>query len=184
MMSHRAFISILLLNLFLVPFASSKSKWKTLDYLKDITGKGTVVGVHNKISKTPTSFTDRAIQVSGKTPGLWGGDFLFDVESIENRWKMVKEAKKQWESGSIISIMWHACNPTLHEPCSWSSHCHGDGPWSDIRDDQWEDLLKEGTSLNNRWIEMMDDISQYLQWLKDEDVEVLFRPLHEMNQGW
>lgn len=78
----------------------------------------------------------------------------------------------------------HACNPTLHEPCSWSSHCHGDGPWSDIGDDQWQDLITEGTALNNRLIEMMDDISQYLQWLKDEGVEVLFRPWHEMNQGW
>lgn len=35
-----------------------------------------------------------------------GGDFLFDVESIENRWRMVQEAKKQWDDGAIISIMW------------------------------------------------------------------------------
>lgn len=35
-----------------------------------------------------------------------GGDFLFDVESIENRWGMVQEAKKQWDDGAIISIMW------------------------------------------------------------------------------
>lgn len=29
----------------------------------------------------------------------------------------------------------------------------------------------------------MDDISQYLVYLRDEGVEVIFRPLHEMNQG-
>jgi len=87
------------------PFTTA-SPWKTLDYLYSIRGEGTIVGVHNKISKTPSSFTDQSIQVSGKTPGLWGGDFLFDVESIENRWSMVREAKKWWENGAIISIMW------------------------------------------------------------------------------
>jgi len=35
-----------------------------------------------------------------------GGDFLFDAESIENRWGMVQEAKKQWDDGAVISIMW------------------------------------------------------------------------------
>ena len=53
-----------------------------------------------------------------------------------------------------------------------------------MKDEDWYDLITEGTSLHDRWIAMMDDIAQYLQWLKDEGVEVLFRPLHEMNQGW
>ena len=52
-----------------------------------------------------------------------------------------------------------------------------------MRDEDWYDLITEGTTLYDRWVAMMDDISQYLQWLKDEGVEVLFRPLHEMNQG-
>lgn len=97
--------AVLLLVLKALPCIHA-SPWKTLDYLQSISGKGTVVGVHNKISKTPSSFTNQAKHVSGKTPGLWGGDFLFDVESIENRWKMVREAKKWWEKGAIISIMW------------------------------------------------------------------------------
>lgn len=53
-----------------------------------------------------------------------------------------------------------------------------------MRDEDWYDLITEGTTLYDRWVAMMDDISQYLQYLKDEGVEVLFRPLHEMNQGW
>ena len=53
-----------------------------------------------------------------------------------------------------------------------------------MRDEDWYDLITEGTALYDRWVAMMDDISQYLQYLKDQGVEVLFRPLHEMNQGW
>ena len=174
----------LVLPALLFGLADGKTKFKTLDYLYRISGEGTVVGVHNKLSKTPSSFTDAATQITGKTPGLWGGDFLFDSESIEHRWTMIHEAKRQWEAGAMISIMWHACNPTLHEPCSWSNHCNGDGPWSgDVGDDKWNALITDGTPLNARWKEMMDGIAQYLQWLDLNGVEVLFRPLHEMNQN-
>ncbi len=30
---------------------------------------------------------------------------------------------------------------------------------------------------------MMDEVSVHLDWLQDNGVEVLWRPLHEMNQG-
>lgn len=164
-------------------FAQQQGRWKSLDYLYSISGKGTVAGVHNKHSRTPSSFTDQVQQVSGRTPGLWSGDFLFNTENIDNRVTMIKEAEEQWESGALVNIMWHACNPTLSEPCNWSEHCHGNGPWSDISDGDWQQLITDGTQLNNRWKQMMDDISQHLIYLKDNGVEVMFRPLHEMNQG-
>ena len=63
-------LTLLLVGI-IVPYEAVATKWKTLDYLYSIRGEGTVVGVHNKISKTPSSFTDQAIEVSGKTPGLW-----------------------------------------------------------------------------------------------------------------
>ena len=69
-----------------LPDKSEATPWKTLDYLYSIRGQ--------------------AIGISGKNPGLWGGDFLFDAESIEHRWGMVEEAKKQWDDGVVISIMW------------------------------------------------------------------------------
>ena len=27
-------------------------------------------------------------------------------ENIANRWKMIHEAKKQWEHGAVINLMW------------------------------------------------------------------------------
>ena len=79
--------------------------WRMLDYLYEIKGQGTVAGVHNKYSRTPTSFTDQAEAVAGRTPGLWSGDFLFDQENIENRWTMINEAKRQWDEGALVNIM-------------------------------------------------------------------------------
>lgn len=153
---------------------------RTVDYLNSISGSFTVAGIHNRHSPNPTEFTNLAKEVSGRYPGLWSGDFLYDKENIDARWTMINEAQAQWESGSLINIMWHACNPALSEPCGWDE---GSGPRSSLTDGQWDELLTDGTALNSRWKEMMDDVAQYLLFLQDRGVEVMFRPLHEMNQG-
>jgi mannan endo-1,4-beta-mannosidase len=163
--------------------AQPPTKWKTLDYLYSISGTGAVVGVHNRLSPTPDSFTAQVTQIAGRTPGLWSGDFLFDSPNFENRWTMIHEAERQWNAGAIVNLMWHSCNPTLSEPCNWSDGCNGDGPTSKISDSDWDQLITDGSQLNGRWKQMVDEVAQYVQYLKDKNVEVLFRPLHEMNQG-
>ena len=52
-----------------------------------------------------------------------------------------------------------------------------------MSDEHWTQLITDGTALNNVWKSMMDEVGIYLQFLEDNGVEVLFRPLHEMNQG-
>src|SRR5258706_303048 len=52
-----------------------------------------------------------------------------------------------------------------------------------LSDPQWTDLITNGGTLNNAWKARMDVIAVHLQTLKNAGVEVLFRPLHEMNQG-
>jgi mannan endo-1,4-beta-mannosidase len=158
-----------------------KSKFKTLNYLYKISGKKTVSGIHNREpNATPAIWTEKTKEVTGKYPGLWSGDFLFQKENMDNRGIMIKEAIKQWKAGNIINIMWHACNPANTQPCEWDN---GAGVLSNLNDAQWQELVTNGTKLNNRWKEMMDEVAVYLQILKDNKVEVLFRPLHEMNQG-
>jgi mannan endo-1,4-beta-mannosidase len=153
---------------------------RTVDYLESISGDLTVAGIHNRNSVLPAEFTCEAREISGLKPGLWSGDFLFEPEHINARWTMINEAQAQWESGSLINIMWHACNPALSEPCYWEE---GSGPRSNLSDRQWRELTTDGTALNSRWKAMMDDVAQYLLFLQDKGVEVMFRPLHEMNQG-
>jgi mannan endo-1,4-beta-mannosidase len=92
---------------------------------------------------------------------------------------MIAEAKRQWKKGALINIMWHACNPARSQPCGWDST----GVLSRMTDQQWQQLLTDGTPINTRWKQMMDEVAVYLQDLEDSGVEVFFRPLHEMNQG-
>jgi len=158
----------------------SQSSYATLDYLKSISGKQILSGQHNKEPNSdPDKWTEWIHETTGKYPALWSGDFLFQEENIENRWTMIHEAKKQWDKGIVVNIMWHACNPALGgDPCGWDSSL-----LTKISDEDWSQLITDGTELNKVWKSMMDDVAQYLQFLEDKKVEVLFRPLHEMNQG-
>lgn len=153
---------------------------QTLDFIKGISGKKTIAGQHNKEPNAkPAMWTEFIKETTGKYPGLWSGDFLFQQENIDERWTMIYEAKKQWDNGAVINLMWHACSPVNGEPCDWNPGILNDL----LSDDQWTELVTEGTPLNSKWKLRMDDIAIYLQYLEDNGVEVLFRPLHEMNQA-
>ncbi|AWW00772.1 glycoside hydrolase [Arcticibacterium luteifluviistationis] len=153
---------------------------KVLDYLKTISGKSTLAGQHNREPNAkPARWTEFIKETTGTYPALWSGDFLFQQGNIDNRWTMVHEAKRQWDNGAVINIMWHACPPDQGEPCGWDPGLLN----AQLDDTQWKELLTDGYVLNETWKARMDDIAVYLQYLEDNDVEVLFRPLHEMNQG-
>lgn len=154
--------------------------FQMLNYLYKISGNGTVSGIHNREpNSTPEVWTDQIYSVTGKYPGLWSGDFLFEQDNIDNRQTMINEAIAQWHKGALVNLMWHACDPALNEPCGFDSN----GVLSHLTDDQWTQLLTDGTPINTQWKTMMDEVCFYLQQLKDQHVEVLWRPLHEMNQG-
>jgi mannan endo-1,4-beta-mannosidase len=163
----------------LVTANAQKTKFKTLKYLYSISGSKTIAGIHNREpNATPAKWTNEVEKATGKFPGLWSGDFLFQKENIQNRQRMVDEALAQWEKGAVVNIMWHACNPALDEPCGWKG-----GVLSKLTDEQWKELTTEGSPLHKRWKERVDSVCVFLQVLEDHGVEVLWRPMHEMNQG-
>jgi len=176
-MKRQLLLILLILGAFLV---HAQNKQQVLDYLYSISGKQIIAGQHNKEPNAePTKWTDYIYETTGKYPALWSGDFLFQQENIDNRWKMIKEAEKQWNNGAIINLMWHGCPPDMGEPCGWDPGLLN----AQLDDQQWEDLITEGTELNTTWKKRMDDVAVYLQYLEDKGVVVLFRPFHEMNQG-
>jgi len=169
----------------LLPMLSTShaGPFKTLDFLQSISGSKIAAGQHNDQKNFhgqatgPGYWTQRVFDITGKYPALWGGDFLFHGNSAL-RWDMVGEAKRQWNNGAMISIMWHVCPPTQGDSCGWEG-----GIKSSLNGSQWQDLLSDGGYLNTRWKQRMDsDVVPYLQDLENNGVEVLWRPLHEQNQ--
>ncbi|MDB5110349.1 MAG: glycoside hydrolase [Mucilaginibacter sp.] len=160
--------------------AQKKTRFQVLNYLYSVSGKETIAGTHNKEpSATPARWTNKVDSVTGHYPGLWSGDFLFQQDNIDNRQLMIDEAVREWKKGAVINIMWHSCNPAMLQPCGWNK----EGVLSKLTDDQWKEITTDGSELNKKWKQRIDEVCVYLQFLKDKGVEVLWRPMHEMNQG-
>lgn len=152
-----------------------------LDYIRSLSGKYTIAGQHNKEPNSdPTKWTRYVQSTTGKTPGLWGGDFLFRQSDINDRWTMINEAKTQYRNGAVVALTWHACPPTGPEACDWNSS----GVLAKLTDAQWNQLITPGTALNTTWRARLDTLVPYLQDLQNNGVQALFRPVHEMNDGW
>ena len=154
-------------------------KQRILNFLGYISGKQTLAGQHNERFDSIHQFerTEAVYKATGKYPALFGIDFSYDYR-IYGRWKMIYEAEKQFDKGALINVMWHACIPTLQEPC-----IRNKGIETKMTDDLWNQLLTDGTPLNKEWIRRLDTVAVYLDYLQNKGVVVLWRPLHEMNQG-
>lgn len=173
-------IVMTLLSLLTIQQARAAPNSKVLNYLHSISGTKTISGQHNREPNSdPAKWTNWIYSVTGKYPGLWGGDFLYLTDDIQHRGTMIAEAKHQWNNGALVTLMWHVCPPTMQEPCDWET-----GIKSDLSDVQWDELVSDGAPLNNQWKARIDTIVPYLQDLKNNGVEVLWRPLHEMNADW
>jgi mannan endo-1,4-beta-mannosidase len=161
----------------LVCLSTQAQTLTSLEYLKSISGKQTLAGVHNPRNVLPVSVTQDVLNRLGPRLGLWSSDLGYDTEQTNNRWIMIQEAKRQWDSGAFVSIAWEACSPVVLEPCTTQ------GLYGGLTDAQWNELITDGSPLNRRWKSNLDDIAVYLEYLQEYNVEVIFRPLGQMNLG-
>jgi mannan endo-1,4-beta-mannosidase len=158
---------------------AATAKGKLLELLRGVSGVKTLSGQHNREPNSqPSQFSAAIHATTGNYPALWSGDFLFQQENIDARGIMIQEAKRQWGQGAVVDLMWHACPPDRGEPCEWQG-----GVLSRLDDAQWNELVTDGTALNRAWKSRLDGIARYLSELQAAGVAVLWRPLHEMNQG-
>jgi mannan endo-1,4-beta-mannosidase len=151
--------------------ALQTTRWRTSNYLYSIRGHGTVAGMHERYSETPSRFTEQVRQVSGKYPGLWSGDFLFD-NNCRYRQNMIDKAKRRWNSGTMINIMYHSCNPVtanLGEECWWDVRVKG--PRSTMFNSNWQEIITDGSGHNRKWKHWLDEIAVYLQDLKNSGID-------------
>ncbi|MFF0223260.1 glycosyl hydrolase [Streptomyces sp. NPDC004629] len=151
-----------------------------INYLHQISGNHVVSGVHNKEPlNNPSQYTEQAHSMTGKWPGVWGGELGFTADDVANRQTLINQAKTEWANGSLVSLTWHMCRPDV-STCEFNGGING----SRLSDSEWQQLITNGTALDNAYKAKLDTAVPYFQQLKDAGVPVLFRPLHEMNEGW
>ncbi|HYW94302.1 MAG TPA: glycosyl hydrolase [Bacteroidales bacterium] len=189
------------------PYASEKAQ-ALLGFMYDISGNYTLSGQHNYIS-TGSKYTRLMEEMTGRSPVVWGSDFSFcyqgdhpesfqhcgplnlsdpadsvyytGVTMPEARQEMIEEAKRMYAKGHIITLMWHGCFPADGE-C-----CQGESIWAMENrpgDSIWNQLVTDGTALNDAWKAQADKVAGYLAQLRDAGIPVLWRPYHEMNGVW
>jgi mannan endo-1,4-beta-mannosidase len=151
-----------------------------------VSGSYILSGEHN-FPNHLSQHSDRVAAYVGKYPRVWGSDFGFtggdDKDSIAGRDAMIEEAKRQYASGSIITLMWHAVRPTEDEPVLPGAGWKG-SVQARLTDDQWAALTTPGTELNRRWLAQLDVVAGYLKRLQEARIPVLWRPYHENNGTW
>jgi len=78
-----------------------------LEYLNSISGTNTISGQHNREPNSDPSKWSRVVEdITGLNAGLWGGDFLFLPDDVQNRQTMIDEAIRQWNAGSFVALTW------------------------------------------------------------------------------
>ncbi|MBN1408196.1 MAG: hypothetical protein JW956_10420 [Calditrichaceae bacterium] len=175
------------------PKASTEAQ-ALLDLFYHISGKYILTGQHNfpNVKDRNSQFAAKYI---GKTPVVWSTDMGFakpgDTDSYLARPDIVKEAIRQHQLGSLVTICWHAVPPTADEPVTFrpdfSKPAKPESLASvqgQLLDQQFQDVLTPGTELYKRWEAQVDTIAFYLKKLRDAKVPVLWRPYHEMNGDW
>ncbi|WP_194922283.1 glycosyl hydrolase, partial [Catenulispora rubra] len=153
-----------------------------INYLMSLTGNHTLSGQQGGANNDPGQWVNTAHDITGEYPALWGGDFGFSQDDINNRQTVIDYAKAEWAAGTLPALMMHACRPDV-AVCGFDG---GSNPvkGSSLSDSEWSQLITNGTNLNNDYKAKLDQFVPYFQQLKDAGIPVLFRPLHEMNEGW
>jgi cellobiose epimerase len=150
---------------------------KLLDYLYSIKGRNIIAGHHNAVGK-PDVFPNRVKELTGKTPEIWGCDFI-NYYRPGNADSLVQEAYQKYKDGYIVTLMWHVGRPQDDPPFKWKESVQGK-----MTDEEWKELTTPGTPLNSRWLARVDTIAKFLNDLQVLGVPVLWRPYHESNGVW
>lgn len=113
---------------------------------------------------------------TGKEPALLGIDFMHS--NREYSWyddeEPIKDAKTWYDRNGIPALMWH-----WRDPSRTTEEFYTDGTNFDITK-----ISDEGSAEYQAMIDDIDYIAGLLKKLQDDNVPVIWRPLHEAAGGW
>ena len=160
------------------PDASAESR-KVLDYLKSVQGRKMLAGHHVMYGRLKDRDLGYIVETTGKHPaliefegGIFARKYHEDYTSVQKQ--LVKDAIAYWQAGGLIAVCWHWGNPL---------ESRNTYPGTKNKFDV-EAAFREGTSEHEAMIKDLDVTAEMLKELRDANVPVLWRPLHEICGGW
>ncbi|MBR3966097.1 MAG: leucine-rich repeat protein [Clostridia bacterium] len=130
--------------------------------------------------KTANDVLASYMEKAGQKPSILGMDLAcYGVQLMtateEYRTEFLRELIDYCRDGGVITASSHFGNPT-----GIRSDCRGYLGKEEI----WEDLLTDGTTLNRLFKRELNVDSAFLRELQNNDIPILWRPFHEMNGNW
>ena len=159
---------------------------KLLRYLFAIGGRKIVTGQHTQT--VAMEEIDEIIKITGKEPALRGfellsyspniryntGDEHCKAEIDENR-NTLEHARTFGRSGGIVTFTWHWFSPLGGRDKSFYAEKTEFDP---------ERVLLKGTAEREAFFHDLDVMAGCLKPFMDEDIPILWRPLHESEGKW
>ncbi len=122
-------------------------------------------------------------KVTGEYPAVLGMDLMNYSPTNEANGTVgttIEHAKEYWEQGGIVTFCWHWTVPEKYLTGTWYSSFYKEHTNIDLR----KIMSGEDAEGYNLLMKDIDSIAEELMVLKEADVPVLFRPLHEASGGW
>lgn len=161
---------------------ASKAAKSLYKYLCEIYGEKILSGQYCEEGQYGKEF--QVIKSStGKTPAILGMDLMnYSPTNVKNGTvgRTIPYAQDFWENGGIVTFCWHWTVPEKYLTGTWYSSFYKEHTNIDLakimngEDNEGYDLLMSD----------IDAIAEELKVLQEEDVPILFRPLHEASGGW
>ncbi len=167
---------------------ASKEARNVYEFLLEQSGKKTLSGVQSSHSHK-NDFIDAVARHTGKHPALAGYDFLFlQFSPTPDNWSWVQNyndisaPKEQWAGNGLVNYMWHWNVP--NSKTDWDNGVNnynfdGYAFYTDQTSFDIREALKEGTWQHDFIMADIKEVAGYLQLLEDENIPVIWRPLHE-----
>jgi len=154
---------------------SSPEAVKLYKFLKENFGKKVISGaMANYNTGLEESFW--MYEQTGKWPALTGFDFI----DYTRKWDfidynvIVDNSRMWWKNNGIVTIMWHWRDPLRNNDQFYTEKTDFDiSKINDRASDEYKAMISD-----------IDMIAVYLKQLKNYNIPVLWRPLHEAAGGW
>jgi mannan endo-1,4-beta-mannosidase len=178
-----------------LPFASprpanpkaSPAARSVLEYLYRVKKEGSVLAAqhiylhHVAARGGKRNEVEHIHALTGKYPAIIEFDLLGFRENPRKKDLYLDFARQWYEAGGLVAVSWHETSPEL-PVLDEGGFQHGTK--KRMTQDRFNDVLKQGTVLNKRWLEHVDLAAEWLGELRDAGVPVLWRPYHEMTGEW
>ena len=161
----------------------SANTLKLYRFLSDNFQRKTISGVMTLKSLSTTTGNSQnemswLYEKTGKKPALLGLDFMDHTGAVQIDWRnnpdLVKDAVTWKNSNGIVALCWHWRDPS-HKTYEFYTDRNNFDPRKifEPNSDEYKAMMRD-----------MDIVAGHLKELQQEDVPVLWRPLHEAAGGW